>query len=62
MSARETLNRLTRLQCEHARMGETLNDGGGLYLEMGKRLWRFRYKTECQRTAADQAAQPHLAR
>ena len=46
MSARETINRLTRLQCEHAQTGETLNDGGGLYLEVkgsGKKLWRFRY-------------------
>lgn len=46
MTARETVNRLTRLQCEHARAGTTLNDGGGLYLEIkdsGRKLWRFRY-------------------
>jgi hypothetical protein len=44
--ARGTLNLLHPKDCEHAKPGVVLRDGGGLYLEVtssGRKYWRFRY-------------------
>ncbi|MEE2785650.1 MAG: integrase arm-type DNA-binding domain-containing protein, partial [Pseudomonadota bacterium] len=43
---RDTLNRLHPKNCEHAKPGKWLNDGGGLYLRSeltGNMYWLFRY-------------------
>ncbi|TDJ22342.1 MAG: DUF4102 domain-containing protein [Gammaproteobacteria bacterium] len=43
---RSALNLLTARKCDAAQPGETLRDGGGLYLEVrqnGTKFWRFRY-------------------